>query len=153
MPCEPALSYTSNIPKSRSEAPQSVANRRLAILQGIGPYRLFQDIKRFIFLFTLGLKKQWKQREMSCRGQNEKHPGSSPVYHGQKTENFKRITGTSKFISLTVDTGVFVTLSMRSPPKKNSLLRPLTVTRDFRAGKHLRASERAKERGKFLLFA
>lgn len=129
-----------------------MANRGLAILQGIEPYRLFQDIKRFIFLFTLGLKKQWKQREVSCCGQNEKHPGSSPVYYGQKTENFKRITGTSKFISLTVDTGVFITLSMRSPLKKNSLW-PLTVTRDFQAGKHLRASERAKERGKFLLFA
>lgn len=97
-----------------------MANRGLAILQGIEPYRLFQDIKRFIFLFTLGLKKQWKQREVSCCGQNEKHPGSSPVYYGQKTENFKRITGTSKFISLTVDTGVFITLSMRSPLKKNS---------------------------------
>ena len=107
-----------------------MANPGLAIFQGTGPYRLFQDIKRFIFLFTLGLKKQWKQREMSCCRQNEKHPGSSPVYHGQKTENFKGITGTSKFISLTVDTGVFITLSMRSPPKKNSLW-PLTVTRDF----------------------
>ena len=125
-----------------------MANRGLSILQGTGPYRLFQEVKRFIFLFTLGLKKQWKQREMSCCRQNEKHPGSSPVYHGQKTENFKRITGTSKFISCTVDTGVFITLSMRSPPKKNSLLGPLTVTRDFRAGKHLRA----RERGKFLLF-
>lgn len=86
-----------------------MANRGLAILQGTGPYRSFQDIKRFIFLFTLGLKKQWKQREMSCCGQNKKHPGSSPVYYGQKTENFKRITGTSKFISLTVVTGVFIT--------------------------------------------
>ena len=129
MPCELTLSYTARISpttfqKDRSEAPQSVANRGLSILQGTGPYRLFQDIKRFIFLFTLGLKKQWKQREMSCCGQNEKHPGSSPVYYGQKTENFKRITGTSKFISLTVDTGFFITLSIRSPPKKNSLLGP-----------------------------